>query len=623
MKEFLVSPMFYGFYIGIMFIIFISCYVKVFIPYRSSKRAAGEIEDQLKKLSEVSDEVERISMFTDWVSKSTNSYVKKCLNPAWEHYYKKYMEYRQSGTPYTPDVYEFLFEEQFVNEYGRRKFAEIVGGIFLSMGIIGTFIGIATGVSNLNMNNGSAAMQTGIDGLLKGMQVKFLSSIFGISLSLAWQWMDKGRFYPTLTKAFSRIRRNLDEAFPTQDQSTLLFSLDQRQEKQMQDFQSFLSEILIPKMVSGVTDSIQQAIAPQMEQTQRIVSELVQTTSVNQAQGMQDMVNQFVTQLNELTGDHMKNLGEALNSTLEWQQKVHVEMAALVQSMQESAVGQSMMADKTTSLAGQIHSYTEQITNYQSVLEKTVSELNESSDKNSRTQSVTADLLDKMMEERRLFNDYFEKHLSSLKDNVDCIQNHTEMQINFQNRFDESLQRISNITHSQETLAITLSHQAELSQRSNQELETIFDKFTSNNKVFVHLQEDLQVLFQNIQEERREIDDVSERLQDTLVDQMSGMDERVESLHFVWSSASESLAKTNKHLETSMNQFTDDMHRGLQNTFIQFDQELTKSVQHLASGVDAIQEGLIDLPDAMQTLKQAIHEINRQSKRLVNPVTTE
>lgn len=101
------------------------------------------------------------------------------------------------------------------------------------------------------------------------------------------------------------------------------------------------------------------------------------------------------------------------------------------------------------------------------------------------------------------------------------------------------------------------------------------------------------------------------------------MDQRVEHLQQVWTSASESMSKTNKHLEVSMNQFTDDMHRGLQNTFTQFDQELTKSVQHLASGVDAIQEGLIDLPDAMQTLKQTVLEINRQSKRIMNPVTSE
>lgn len=228
-----------------------------------------------------------------------------------------------------------------------------------------------------------------------------------------------------------------------------------------------------------------------------------------------------------------------------------------------------------------------------------------------------------MIEERQIFNDYFDKHLGTLKENVDSIHNHTEQQLTFQSRFDESLQHILNITQSQQTLAGSLSKQAELSQRSNLELEAIFDKFTNNNETFVNLQEDLQILFQSIQEERREIDDVSDRLQETLVEQISGMDERVESLRFVWESASESLAKTNKHLETSMNQFTDDMHRGLQNTFTQFDQELTKSVQHLASGVDAIQEGLIDLPDAMQTLKQAVNEINRQSKRLINPVTIE
>lgn len=376
-------------------------------------------------------------------------------------------------------------------------------------------------------------------------------------------------------------------------------------------------------MVNGVADSIQKSLAPQMERTEKMMTDLMQTTTVNQSEGMQQMVNQFVTQLNELTGDHMKNLGEALNNTVEWQKKVHEEMGALVQSMQDSAAGQSAMVDKTTVLTEQIHNYTERITDYQTVLERTVSELNETTEKNSELQKVTADLLDRMTEERNTFNGYFESHMNTLKENVESIVTQTGLQVTFQQRLEENLQRISSITQSQQSLAVTLSQQAELSQRSNQELELIFDKFTNNNTEFIHIQEDMQSLMREIQHEREAVGNISTRVQDQLAEQLESMDKRVEHLQQVWTSASESMSKTNKHLEVSMNQFTDDMHRGLQNTFTQFDQELTKSVQHLASGVDAIQEGLIDLPDAMQTLKQTVLEINRQSKRIMNPVTSE
>ncbi|MCT1398495.1 hypothetical protein M4D81_05685 [Paenibacillus sp. p3-SID867] len=623
MAAFFTSSLFYSCYIGLMFLIFAVSWFFVLRPYSNSKKAAASINAKLTELAEIQNVSEKFHLFNEWVEQNENRYIKKSFLPAWNSYYQKYMFYQQKGISYTPDIYDFFFEESLVHNFGKRKYAEIVAGIFLSMGIVGTFIGIAFGVSGLHVNGSTDVMQDGIGVLLTGMKVKFASSIVGIILSLFWQLLDKGVYYPGLSRSFSGIRKNLDEAFPTQDQSTLLYSMDQRQEKQMQDFQSFLSEVLIPNMVNGVADSIQKSLAPQMEQTQQMMSDLMQTTTVNQAQGMQQMIDQFVTQLNELTGDHMKNLGDALNSTIEWQQKVHAEMGALVQSMQESASSQSAMVDKTTGLAEQIHSYTERITDYQSVLEKTVAELNATTEKNSELQSITTELLDKMMEERKLFNEYFDSHMSTLKENVGAIVNQTGLQVSLQQRFEENLQRISNITQSQQTLAVTLSQQADLSQRSNQELELIFDKFTHNNSEFIHIQDDLRSLIRDIQQERKEMDGISSRVQTTLTEQLTDMDVRVEQLRLVWESASESMAKTNKHLETSMNQFADDMHRGLQNTFTQFDQELTKSVQHLASGVDAIQEGLIDLPDTMQTLKQAVNEMNRQSKRILNPVTSE
>lgn len=623
MAAFFTSPEFAWGYISLMVLIFAICFTRVLLPYGSSKKAESIIRAKLDELSSLTDTTTKFQTYNDWMENQSNKYIKEHLFISWKSFYGKYMSYQQKGILYTPDVYDFFFEEPLVHKFGKRKFAEVVAGIFLSMGIVGTFVGIAFGVSQVHVNGGSSVMQDGISSLLTGMKVKFASSIVGVLLSLIWQLIDKGIFYPKLTNAFGSIRQQLDEAFPTQDQSTLLFSMDQRQEKQMQDFQSFLSDVLIPNMVNGVADSIQKSLAPQMERTERMMTDLMQTTTLNQSEGMQQMVNQFVTQLNELTGDHMKNLGAALNNTVEWQKKVHEEMGALVQSMQESAAGQSAMVDKTTLLTEQIHNYTEQITDYQTVLEKTVSELNDTTEKNSELQKVTADLLDKMTEERNTFNGYFESHMNTLKDNVDSIVNQTELQVNFQQRLEENLQRISIITQSQQTLAVTLSHQAELSQRSNQELELIFDKFTNNNAEFVHIQGDMQSLMKDIQHEREVVESISTRVQDQLTEQLESMDQRVEQLQQVWTSASESMSKTNKHLEVSMNQFTDDMHRGLQNTFTQFDQELTKSVQHLASGVDAIQEGLIDLPDAMQTLKQTVLEINRQSKRIMNPVTSE
>ncbi len=228
------------------------------------------------------------------------------------------------------------------------------------------------------------------------MKVKFASSIAGISLAVIWQMADKMKFYPKLTDNFRTLRQKLDLTFPTQEQSTVLSQMLVNQEKQMEDFQAYVTETMIPTMVSGMSEAITQSLTPHLEETQSMVKTMIDNSQVNQVEGINSMVDHFVQSLSEITGDHMKDLGQALQTTIEWQQRVHEEMGALVQSMQDSAKEQSLMVEKTTALTGQINNYTEKITDYHSVMENMINRLNETTEKNSTLQVNISELLERM-----------------------------------------------------------------------------------------------------------------------------------------------------------------------------------------------------------------------------------
>jgi hypothetical protein len=290
-----------------------------------------------------------------------------------------------------------------------------------------------------------------------------------------------------------------------------------------------------------------------------------------------------------------------------------------VQSMQDSAKEQSLMVEKTTILTEHIHQYTEQIVDHQSMLENTVRQLNETAEKNIQLQSATSDLLENMIKEREVFNDYFETHMNQLKENVDSIISQTSMQLTLQERFEGNLQEINLVTISQETLSTSLTKHAELSLDSNQQLERIVHDFSQNADAFVLMQVEMRNLLSVTTQERERVDGIMNDVYESLKGQLDKMDDRVESIKFIWESTSDSMSKANKQLSVSMNQFTSDMHRGLEHTFVQFDQELSKSVQYLSNGVHALQEGIIELPDALVTLKQTVNELNKQASRMVNP----
>ncbi|MEF3353547.1 hypothetical protein PV403_10185 [Paenibacillus sp. GYB006] len=584
--------------------------------YREVNNDSNKIKNKLSELETESEMTERFIQMNEWLEEEKDSrFIQKHLKHAWAIFYQKYM-----GTTHKipPDTYDYFLEEELVQKYGRRRMVELLPGIFLSVGLLGTFYSISVGVGSLDLNSNSENMRDGVSLLLNSMQFKFLSSIVGIALSIIWQFLDKTIFIRNLLDAYIEIRDAFDEAFPTQDQNVFLVQMLENQKNQMNDLQTFMSEQMIPQMVSGFNQSIEQALLPPMVQTQELMNELITSASVNQMDGVKQLTSDVMTSLNEITGEHMKQLGDALHATVEWQKKVHEEMTGLVDSMQQAAKNQSEMVEKTTVLTHEIHNYTDNITNYQQVLEGTVAQLNDTTSTNSQLHSATSSLLGNMIEERNVFNEHFSEHITKLQTNVESIVNQTERQVEVQELLGQNLDRISEMSSSQEKLAVSLSEQANHTQSSSEELGKLLIHFEKNAVQYNDLQEKMGDMLQQAEKDRKAFDQLVDRIQTNLVEQVEGMDERVEDLGSIWSENQETMNKLSKQLSTSMNQFTDDMHRGIMRTFEKFDEELTTSVNLLAKGVDSMRDGLVDMPDVIQELKQSVIEINKQAKRATN-----
>ncbi|MEH6908633.1 hypothetical protein [Neobacillus drentensis] len=479
--------------IGIMVIILVGFgYTLLLKPFFSLKKEKKILREKLIEIRQIDDIPTRFFEFDKWLQgKGESDYIKNCFIPSWDSYYKKFMQIQQSGVVFTPDVYDFFLEELFVNKFGKRKFVEVIPGIFLALGIIGTFVGIAAGVSGLNPNGDSAEMKIGIGILLGGMKVKFFSSIVGISFSAVWQYFDKRHYHPIQTDSFIKIRQSLDETFPTQEESIVLYQMFKNQEKQITDFQVFLTDVMIPNMVSGFSESINNALTPHLEQTQSLMSDMVENANTSQLEGMNTMVDHFVTSLSEITGEHMKGLGEALQTTIEWQKKVHSEMSGLVESMQESAKGQSQMVEKTTSLTEQIHGFTDKLTDYQTVFQTTIAELNETTDKNTDLQTSISELLGKMTEERITFDKYFTNHLETLKSNVDLVVTQTEVHTNLHEKLETNLENMHSLTETQQSLSDTLIKHAEVQQQSHHDFNSLLEKVNKHGETYEKLQQGL------------------------------------------------------------------------------------------------------------------------------------
>jgi biopolymer transport protein ExbB/TolQ len=86
------------------------------------------------------------------------------------------------------NIREFL--EDYFQNIRNENFANIASSTFPMLGILGTFIAIAISMPNFSVEN-LTELDAQISNLLSGVGTAFYASIFGIFLSLVWNFFDK------------------------------------------------------------------------------------------------------------------------------------------------------------------------------------------------------------------------------------------------------------------------------------------------------------------------------------------------------------------------------------------------------------------------------------------------
>lgn len=96
------------------------------------------------------------------------------------------------------DLEEYINEDELDN-YIHKRMLEMVPDILTSLGILGTFVGLVWGLKDFEPSN-YEAMTTSVTSLVEGIKVAFLTSIYGVSLSVIYTFGVKSE-YSALTEA--------------------------------------------------------------------------------------------------------------------------------------------------------------------------------------------------------------------------------------------------------------------------------------------------------------------------------------------------------------------------------------------------------------------------------------
>lgn len=210
---------------------------------------------------------------------------------------------------------------------GHDAFVEHAPAVLVSLGILGTFVGIVIGLLDFNAHD----IKGSIEGLLDGLRTAFITSLLGMGLSIALKAMDATFFAPKRARA-----EQPDSVTPEHihgvltQQVKLLEGLNQSlagNEEGSVAGQLKLMRTDVSDFRNGLDRSQREFQDKLFVQLNQFAEMLARSATETVIEALRQVIQDFNKHLVEQFGDNFKALDESVRKMNEWQllYKEHVE----------------------------------------------------------------------------------------------------------------------------------------------------------------------------------------------------------------------------------------------------------------------------------------------------------
>lgn len=200
--------------------------------------------------------------------------------------------------------------EQYINEddldvHVHKKLLEIAPDFFTSIGILGTFVGLVWGLKNFSPTD-YEAMTNSVSSLVDGIKVAFLTSIYGIAMSVVYSSGMKAE-YASMTGSLQRFLDTFHAyVMPTAESESmnLLVASQKNQAESMN---------LMAEKVSGqMAESFEKVITPTFQKMNDSLDVLVSSVTRCQEDAIKEILDTFLKEMNLSFRTQFKDFGKAL-----------------------------------------------------------------------------------------------------------------------------------------------------------------------------------------------------------------------------------------------------------------------------------------------------------------------
>lgn len=200
-----------------------------------------------------------------------------------------------------------------------------VPGFLTALGVIGTFVGLQLGLSGLNIGNDVAVqeMKAGLAHVISGAKIAFMTSVWGVTLSVLFNFIEK--WLESFTRShIHSLQVRIDELFPRFSAEVQLKKIAEDGVESREALQG-MAERIGEKMQESLleaTSGIRQGLEASLEKIMApAINKLVNETTDGSQKALEQLVEGFLDKFGEqgetqrkAMDDASKGVGEALSS---------------------------------------------------------------------------------------------------------------------------------------------------------------------------------------------------------------------------------------------------------------------------------------------------------------------
>lgn len=479
------------------------------------------------------------------------------IKEAWIDYYGDFI----NKTGRDIDIHDYFNSMSMITLPASRKKVEAVPGILTAMGILGTFLGLVSGLSDVDISS-EISMQGSINTLLGGAAVVFSISIIAIILSILFQILDKQLYSKTLKQLhiFCNLIEHKIPALNNNHHIELLINEHQKQTLYLHkmgneiagQIGSVITNELAESIKSSYEDSFKNVIGPSINNMSEMLCQLSKNFNQTQSESMQKMVDSFIDSLNKSLNGQLQTWSSTLHDLADTQLKTRESMDMYMNEMAKGAANQKEINRTSETILKTILQHHEQML-------KSSAKLAETLDKANVFTDTLADVIDT---NREIFQNLNEERLRIQQESNNYFDNMSEQLIHMKEDINSETEKI-------------LMKFSCMTSESFEKMEGILKH--SINGVESNSKAMLEYMGENVKILGLYVEEISQRMNDL-----------------------------NSQLKSSVKEFNEQVHNGITKTFSNFDEGLGEICLRFSSTISEINDAIDNLPVIFGTLKDEI-----------------